>query len=972
MLTGGYSVEKDDDSFTKVTCKNGKAKQDGKFDQLVLICNSFEKLMESDKLLVVADITQATPTCTKDTSTDLLEDDEEEVKDIYTKPDPNISKQPRTNGNKEASTPNDAVKDVINDNNLCLCAILESHVANSNLQGSGIILGWNPNIVKVVVILYDAQVMHVCVYFKDDKKELIFSFVYAYNQYMQRRDLWRNLTTHKAYFQNRPWCILGDFNVSLSVDDKSTGTSYIDTSMRDFQECINDLKLLNVNCTGLRFTWNQKPKGGDGILKKIDQKTSVSGFWMFKVVKHLKLLKKPLRKLLYDHKNFHENVKRLRHELDEAQKPLDLDPSNFELREEEVAYLQAFNDASLMEEVTSHASRNRIDSVTTAKGICIDGDQVHVVFIDHYTAFLGQQGVPYSFGTTDLFYNQLTNDTANHMVHDVTDKEIQDAIFSMGDNKASGPDGYFAAFFKEAWDIIAAEVTKVIREFFTNGILLKKINHTIISLIPKVTSPMKINDYRLISYWNVLFKCISKIISNHMKESLSDLVSLNQLAFVLGRRILDNILLTQELMHNYHLDRGTPRCAFKIMKCVTSMYFSLSINGCLHGYFKGKRGLRQRDPMSPYLFTLVMEVLTLMLHQRAQESNSFTYHQYFSKLNIINLCFADDLFLFAHGDVSFARVIMDSLEEFKNASGLTPSLPKSTAYFCIMLNHVKLDIIYILPFEEGKLPVKYFGVPLVPSRLVHRYYSKIIEKDKRRISDWKNKSLSLAGRAQLIRFVLFSMHIYWALVFILLTSLMVELEQVMRGFLWCQGEMHKGRAKIAWEDVCLPKDEGGLGIRRLKAFNKALISSHIWSLLSHRDSLWVKWIHAYKLTIALFGRCLTVVWEHLKRFTGMSNIPYDLNSIVDFLIPLAKMRSVRSVIAKLVFAASCYFIWQERNFRILMKKKRSQDQVIDIIMSTNCLKLLTCKFKKTTSVIHLSKLPTSLIGPSRIDADALG
>ncbi|GJX82854.1 hypothetical protein Tco_0332335 [Tanacetum coccineum] len=184
--------------------------------------------------------------------------------------------------------------------------------------------------------------------------------------------------------------------------------------------------------------------------------------------------------------------------------------------------------------------------------------------------------------------------------------------------------------------------------------------------------------------------------------------------------------------------------------------------------------------MSPYLFTLVMEVLTLMLHRRARVSGSFTYHRYSSKLNLINLSFADDLFLFAHGDVDSARVIMDTLEEFKEASGLAPS----------------------------KLPVKYLGVPLVPSRLLYWDCKELMEKVKGRISDWKNKSLSYAGRVQLIRSVLASMHIYWASVFILLTGLMLELEQLMRGFLWCQCEMKKGRAKVAWEVVCLPKREG--------------------------------------------------------------------------------------------------------------------------------------------------------------------
>ncbi|GJZ73239.1 hypothetical protein Tco_0637385 [Tanacetum coccineum] len=425
-------------------------------------------------------------------------------------------------------------------------------------------------------------------------------------------------------------------------------------------------------------------------------------------------------------------------------------------------------------------------------------------------------------------------------------QEVKEAIFSMGNDKSPGPDGYTAAFFKEAWDIVSSDVTKAVQEFFINGKLLKELNHTIIALIPKVASPSRINDYRPISCCNVLFKCISKIIANRIKESLKVLVSLNQSAFVLERKISDNILLMQELMHNYHLDRGMPRCAFKvdiqkayytvdwgflkevlmafgfhhrmvawIMECVTTT-FSISINGVLHGYFKGKRGLQQGDPLSPYLFTLIMEVLTLMLSRRVRDSELFTYHRYCSELEIVNLCFADDLFLFAHGDANSARVIMEVLDEFKLASGLTPSLPKSTAYFCNVLNHTKLAI---LQTASGQ----------------------------KRIQDWKNKSLSAAGRLQLVQSVLGSMHVYWASVFILPSCFLLDIEQLMRVFLWCQGKMMKGKSKVAWKVVCLPKSEGGLGVRRLELFNKALIISHIWNLLSLKQFLWVKWIHTYKL-----------------------------------------------------------------------------------------------------------------------------
>ncbi|GJS96768.1 putative RNA-directed DNA polymerase [Tanacetum coccineum] len=466
------------------------------------------------------------------------------------------------------------------------------------------------------------------------------------------------------------------FSMYKRVSDHSWMESGYCKGMRDFQECVNDIEMSDINSSGLKYTWTQKPKGDDGILKKIDRvmanlkfyelfvgacayfqpyrisdhspavlkvpmssnrkhqpfkfynvlthhsrfreivatgwNVSTSGFWMYKVVKRLKTLKKPLRKLMYEQGNLHDKVKVLRAELDEAQKALDLDPNNLELREDAAAYLLAFNDALLTEErflsqkakvewlklgdansayfykvVKGQASRNRIDCVTTSEGVCLDGDQVPLIFIDHYTSFLGQPGITTDLDTNGLFSNKLSDEEALHMIRDISNQEVRDAMFSIGDNKAPGPDGYSSAFFKESWEIVGTDITKAVKEFFYQR----------------------------------------RILSNRMKDCLQHLVSLNQSAFVLGRRISDNILLTQELMHNYHLDRGVPRCAFKvdiqkaydtvdwnflrnvlinfdfysrmiswIMECVTTTSFSISINGSLHGYFKGKRGLPRFAP----------------------------------------------------------------------------------------------------------------------------------------------------------------------------------------------------------------------------------------------------------------------------------------------------------------------------------------------------------------------------------------
>ncbi|GJZ84094.1 hypothetical protein Tco_0649433 [Tanacetum coccineum] len=447
--------------------------------------------------------------------------------------------------------------------------------------------------------------------------------------------------------------IIYDNKLSICAILDTTSSSNVDIAMREFKECIDEIEVMDVPSSGLHFTWNQKPKGFGGLLKKIDQvlgnmqfndvfvgahvifqpyRTSdhapavlvipttsksspkpfkfsnilthhsrfkevvsegwsleVSGFCMFRLAKKLKNLKKPLRKLLYDHGNLHDNVNRLRTELDRVQADLDPDPFNAELREEEVAYVQAYNQAILMQErflkqkakilwlkegdsnsayfykaVKGRMSRIRIDVVTDSAGTIYEYENVADAFVSHYEVFLGQEGITSCLNTQGLFDQILDIDMAIDMTRDVCDKEIKEALFSMGNDKSPGPDGYTTAFFKEAWDIVGNDVTKAVKEFFTNGKLLKELNHKIIALIPKVHTPTRVNDYRPISCCNVLFKCISKIIANRIKNSLKFLDSPNQSDFVLGRNISDNILLTHELMHNYHWDRGAPRCAFKV------------------------------------------------------------------------------------------------------------------------------------------------------------------------------------------------------------------------------------------------------------------------------------------------------------------------------------------------------------------------------------------------------------------------
>nr|GEV18042.1 putative reverse transcriptase domain-containing protein [Tanacetum cinerariifolium] len=118
---------------------------------------------------------------------------------------------------------------------------------------------------------------------------------------------------------------------------------------------------------------------------------------------------------------------------------------------------------------------------------------------------------------------------------------------------------------------------------------------------------------------------------------------------------------------------------------------------------------------------------------------------------IINLCFADELFLFVCGHPSLVSIIMDALEEFKQVLGVVPSILKSTAYFCNVSIAIKASILNSMPFAEGAFPVRYLGVSLISSRLLYSDYKILVEKLESRVNDWRNKFLSLAGRLQLIR-----------------------------------------------------------------------------------------------------------------------------------------------------------------------------------------------------------------------------
>ncbi|GJZ56000.1 RNA-directed DNA polymerase, eukaryota, reverse transcriptase zinc-binding domain protein [Tanacetum coccineum] len=381
-----------------------------------------------------------------------------------------------------------------------------------------------------------------------------------------------------------------------------------------------------------------------------------------------------------------------------------------------------------------------------------------------------------------------------------------------------------------------------------------------------------------------------------LKPVLGDLMDVNQSAFILGRQISDNILLAQEFMQGYHRVKIAKNCAFKIdvqkaydtvswdflefclrefgfhpvmvhwiMVCLKTASFSVCVNGESKGFFKARRGLRQGDLISPYLFTLVMEVLNLMVKRQIRNDKRFRYHFGCGKLKIKSLCFADDLLMLCHGDMISASILRRGLDEFSMSSGLYPSEAKSEAFFFGLTPEVKDEIKLVMPFREGSLPIRYLGEPLSSKSINKNDCRVLVEVVQNMVNDLRNKCLSFAGKLQLISSILSSLHVYWCSLFILPKLVCDTIDKIIKNLFWTKGGNATGKVSVCWKDVCKPKSQGGLGLKPLHDWNEALMAKHLW-----RNNLWdvelkngQSWVWLQLLNLR----------DKIRRFSEVVNIP---------------------------------------------------------------------------------------------------
>ncbi|CAL1399697.1 unnamed protein product [Linum trigynum] len=367
----------------------------------------------------------------------------------------------------------------------------------------------------------------------------------------------------------------------------------------------------------------------------------------------------------------------------------------------------------------------------------------------------------------------------------ITRAEIKQVFFGIGKYQAPGSDGFTGSFFQRFWDEIGADVSEAILSFFSTGRLLHSINHTWLVLIPKVVNADSMQQLRPIGLCQVMYKAISKILSNRLSAILPHIISPFQNGFIKGRCISDNILIGQEVMQflktkvrgqdkwmalkldmEKAYDRVEWEFLFHIMEsmgfctqwmkwikaCVTTVRFSVLLNGNEYGYFQPQRGIRQGDPLSPLLFAIYTEAFAAMISQAVSISTLHDLKVHMSAPPLSHLFYADDSYLFLRASVPECANLLHLLAEYERYSGQWINLHKSA--MCGSANVSEQELLSLSSFlgvATMSPDDKYLGLPSQLRRSKSLTFQFIEEDLAARIRSWKTKALSLAAKEVVIK-----------------------------------------------------------------------------------------------------------------------------------------------------------------------------------------------------------------------------
>ena len=504
-----------------------------------------------------------------------------------------------------------------------------------------------------------------------------------------------------------------------------------------------------------------------------------------------------------------------------------------------------------------HGMLNKKRSQQNIRGIMVDGiwkddpDSVKTEFFQHFKSRFDNPND--GRARIDMCYpRSLSTEQQVDLECMVTKEELKRAVWDCGMEKSPGPDGFTFGFYRHFWLTIENDVFEAVNYFFTYDDIPIGCNSTFIALSPKIPDVNMVKDFRPISLIASIYKIIAKILANRHVGVLESIVNEVQSAFIVERQILDGPFILNEVMQ-WCKNKKNKELFFKvdfekaydsvrwdfldyvlnkfgfgnkwrkwIQSCLRSSKGSIIINGSPTEEFQFFKGLKQGDPLSHFLFILIMESLHLSF-QRVVDEVLFKGIKLSTSLTLSHLFYADDAMFVGQWCDTNIDTLLHVLECFYYASGLKINMCKSK----IMGVHVDDTKVKNAASKLGclilKIPFLYLGTKVGRSMSCVHEWKEVVDKVRSRLSRWKMNMLSIGGRLTLLKSVLGSTPIFHMSIFKVQLSVLQVLESI-RSHFFKGNDMRSNKAYwVKWSNVLTAKEKGGLGVSSLFALNRGLM-----------------------------------------------------------------------------------------------------------------------------------------------------
>ncbi|GJS96725.1 RNA-directed DNA polymerase, eukaryota [Tanacetum coccineum] len=359
----------------------------------------------------------------------------------------------------------------------------------------------------------------------------------------------------------------------------------------------------------------------------------------------------------------------------------------------------------------------------------------------------------------------------------------------------------------------------MVEDFFDTGLLPKCCNSSFIALIPKVMDAKFVSDFRPISLIGYVYKVITKVLAIRLSTVISDLVSETQSAFVANRQILDGPFILNEVL-NWCKRNRKQSLFFKVdfAKAYDSVRWDYLLD-VLYAFGFGPNWCRwiRGDPLSPYLFILIMESLHISFF-RVVNDGLFKGVQLHGSVNISHLFYADDAMFIGEWSDLTLKSIVNILKCFFLASGLKINIHKSQVLGIGVPHSIVGQAANMIGCVVMKSQFRYLGVMVGECMSQRSAWVDTVHKLQSRLSKWKVKTLSIGGRLTLLKSVLGASPLYNMSIYKVPKGVLKVMEIIRSKFFNGADSLDRKITWVAWDKV--------------------------WRFISRDGSLWFKVIQA--------------------------------------------------------------------------------------------------------------------------------